>query len=238
MVFAATVLLASAIAPAAAFPPYRSTDADTAPPWTLETRLGLVRVERESSETSYESPLFRGNFGLPGHVEILTEFSHQPETGERDLAAGFKWVPYFDSVSAGIETLALLPTLGSSGVGVESLFLSTFRSDPLSFHVNAGGFYDPRPAEAEHGWKAGAIVEFRVLRLRPGVEVFAKGIDSEKTLLIAGPGLIVDFGGFDVRVGFHCGLTREAPDLVSSVWVTTAIPLGGGGTVRTPEPSE
>lgn len=231
------VLFACVIAPAAAFPPYRSTDADTAPPWALETRLGLVRVERESSQTSYESPLFRGNFGLPRHVEILTEFSHEPETGERDLAAGFKWVPYFGPASAGIETLALLPTPGSSGVGMESLLLSTLRSDALRVHLNAGGFYDPRPAEAEHGWKAGLIAELPLRGLRPGVELFAKGIESEQAQLIAGPGVIIDLGGFDLRTGLHVGLTRKAPDVIGSLWVTTAIPLGGNGGRRSAAPA-
>lgn len=234
----AAALVACAAVPAAAFPPYRSTDADTAPPWTLEARLGLVRVERESSETSYESPLFRGNYGLPGHLEILTEFSHKPKTGDRDVAAGLKWVPYFSQVSAGVETLALLPTPGTSGVGVESLLLATVWSDPLRVHLNAGGFYDPRPADAEHGWKTGAIAELRLPRLRPGLEVFAKGTESEKAQWIAGPGLIVDLGGFDVRIGFHAGLNRDAPDLVTSLWVVTAIPLGGDTAVRPVEPSD
>lgn len=228
----AAVLVAWAAAPAAAFPPYRSTDADTAPPWTLETRLGLVRVERESSDTSYESPLFRGNFGLPGHVEILTEFSHVPETAKRDLAAGLKWVPYFGPVSAGIEALALLPTGGSSGAGIESLLLATLRSDPLRVHLNAGGFYDPRPDESEHGWKVGLLGELGIGRLRPGLEIFAKGVASEDAQLIAGPGLIIDLGGFDLRTGVHAGLTREAPDVVWSLWITTAIPLGGRGPDR------
>jgi hypothetical protein len=222
-----TILFAFAIPPAAAFPPYRSTDADTAAPWTLEARFGLVRFERDSSETSYESPLFRGNVGLPNRMELLTEFAHEPETGDRDLAAGFKWIPYFGPVSAGIETLALLPTPGSSGVGVESQLLASLWRDPFRLHVNVGGFYDPRPAETEHGWRSGGVGELEIGPLRPGLEVFAKGVESEQPTWIAGPGLIVDFGGIDVRIGFHAGLNRGAPDFTTSLWVTTAVPLCG-----------
>ncbi len=222
---AAAVIVFAFIRPAAAFPPYRSTDADTAAPWTLEARLGLLRLERESSETSYESPLFRGNVGLPHRAEVVTEFAHDAETGDRDLAAGLKWVPCFGTVSTGIETLALLPTPGTSGMGVESQLLASLWRDPLRLHMNAGGFYDPRPAETEHGWRTSILGELKLDRFRPGFEIFAKGIDSEKPTWIAGPGLITDFGSFDVRLGFHAGLNREAPDFTTSLWVTTAIPL-------------
>lgn len=222
---AAAFVAALVVQPAAAFPPYRSTDADTAAPWALEARLGFVRVEREASETTYESPLFRGNIGLPNRVEIVTEFAHEPKTGDRDLAAGLKWVPFFATVSFGIETLALLPTPGTSGVGNESQLLASLWHDPLRVHLNAGGFYDPRPTDTEHGWRASVLGELKFGRLRPGVEIFGKGIESEKPTWIAGPGVIADLGGFDVRLGLHAGLNREAPDLTTSVWVTTVIPL-------------
>ena len=39
-------------ADAVAFPPYRSTDADTAEPGELEVRLGLLRVEREDDDNA------------------------------------------------------------------------------------------------------------------------------------------------------------------------------------------
>jgi hypothetical protein len=38
-----------------AFPPYRSTDAETADPWTLEARFGLVRMQREGDRNDYAS---------------------------------------------------------------------------------------------------------------------------------------------------------------------------------------
>ena len=54
------VCVALCSAPAAwAFPPYRSTDAGTADPGTLELRLGLVRLVRQEQDDSYRSPLLR-----------------------------------------------------------------------------------------------------------------------------------------------------------------------------------
>jgi hypothetical protein len=69
--------------------------------------------------------------------------------------------------------------------------------------------------------------ELELGRLRPGVEIFVKGIEDEMPTWIAGPGVIADFGAFDVRLGFHAGLNREAADFTASLWVATAIPLRG-----------
>ncbi len=42
-----------------AFPPYRSTDADTAEEGVVEVRGGLLGIERESQKNAYFSPLHR-----------------------------------------------------------------------------------------------------------------------------------------------------------------------------------
>jgi hypothetical protein len=224
-----TLLLALVMlrAPAAfAFPPYRSTDAETADPWTLEARLGLARVEREGSHTNYASPLLRLNLGLPRNVEVVSEFEYRPDEGQvGDAAMGVKWVPFVSALSVGVETLALLPVSRAGGAGVESLLLATWRHRALRVHVNAGGFYDGRPADAESGWKAGAIAELRLERLRPGVEVFAKQEHGEPAQVSAGPGLILDLGPFDLRAGLHVGLTEAAADLTPTLWITTKLPL-------------
>lgn len=212
--------------PAAAFPPYRSTDAGTADPWTLEARLGLFRIEREGSETEYLSPLVRVNLGLPSNLEVVSEFQCRADEEEVDDAAlGLKWVPLLGELSAGVETLALLPNAEGNEPGVESLLLLTWRRHRVRIHVNAGGFYDPRPEDTESGWKAGSILEIRFDRFRPGLEVFAKDSNAGEAQVIAGPGLIFDAGVFDVRAGLHFGLTRSAADSSSSFWLTTAIPL-------------
>ena len=39
--------------PTLAFPPYKTTDADTADPYTLELQLGLIQLEREDGENGH-----------------------------------------------------------------------------------------------------------------------------------------------------------------------------------------
>jgi hypothetical protein len=40
--------------------------------------------------------------------------------------------------------------------------------------------------------------------------------------VLAGPGIIVDIGRADVRLGLHVGLTAAAPDVVLDAWTSTA----------------
>ena len=87
---------------AGAFPPYKTTDADTADPYNLELRLGLVQVEREGGATEYVSPLLRTNFGLPNKVELISEFEYRPEEHEfGDGAFGIKWAPRKSPIAQG-----------------------------------------------------------------------------------------------------------------------------------------
>lgn len=212
---------------ARAFPPYRSTDAETADPWTLEGRLGLFRLKHDAGVNECSIPLLRVNFGLPYRIELVSEFEYLPEEGHvGDAALGFKWIPLMDVVSLGVEVLALLPVSGKGGAGVESSLLATYRiGDVFRTHVNVVGFYDARPSPAEWGWKAGAIGEFRLGRFRPGVEIFAKRVFGEPAQLLAGPGLILSLGPIDVRSGVHFGLSAEAADVTASLWVTGALPF-------------
>ncbi len=210
-----------------AFPPYRSTDADTADPGTLEVRLGLLRIAREHQDNTYESPLLRINLGLPRSFELISEFAYLPEEERAgDAAVGFKWVPLRRSFSIGVETLALLPVSSDDdGAGVESQLLGTFGKDPLRLHLNAGGFYDARPRDAEHGWRASALAEAQWGCFRPGRELFAKQVKSEPVLVEAGPGIIIRVGPLDVRSALHVGLTHEAPDLIGSLWLSWKWPI-------------
>ncbi len=204
------------------FPPYRSTDADTAAPGKLEVRLGLLGIERDDNDNAYSSPLLRVNLGLPKNLELISEFEYRADESRfGDGAAGFKWVPLRGSWSVGVETLALLPVSSEqNGTGVESQLLATFRRKDFQLHLNAGGFYDARPSDNEHGWRASALCELRKGRLRPGIELFAKDVHSERIQVQAGAGIIVDVGPVDVRTGIHAGLTSRAPDLTASLWVT------------------
>jgi hypothetical protein len=216
------------VAPAAAFPPYRSTDAGTADPWTFEARLGLLRLRRDRSDSVYSSPLLRLNLGLPAGVEVIGEAEVRPGRGGlTDAALGAKWVPLHGRWSLGNETLLLLPVPDAGGVGVESQLVATYRDDAggLLLHLNAGGFYDGRPASAERGWRASALAELRRGRYRPGLEVFARKVGAAPVEVLAGPGVIVDLGRLDVRLGVHVGLTASAPDIVLDLWTSTDFPV-------------
>jgi hypothetical protein len=214
--------LATAFFAFAAFPPYRSTDADTANPGALEVRLGLLRIAREDHDNAYESPLLRINLGLPRSFELVSEFAYLPEE-ERvgDAAVGFKWVPLRRPFNIGIEALALLPVSSDDeGAGFESQLVATFGQKPFRLHLNAGGFYDARPADAERGWRASALAEYQWGRFRPGLELFAKQVRSEHVRVEGGPGIIIALGPIDLRTALHAGLTREAPDLIASLWLS------------------
>jgi hypothetical protein len=213
--------------PAYGFPPYRSTDAETADPWTIEARLGLLRIEREARLNAYASPLLRVNLGLPENMEFVSEFEYRPDEGQvADAAVGLKWVPIMQSLSLGVETLVLLPiSQKNDGAGVESVLLTTLRVAALRMHLNVGGFYDTRPREFEQGWKSSGLAEVQLGRFRPGVEVFAKQVCTQPVQVLVGPGLIFDAGPFDLRAGLHVGLTREAADLTPSLWITSKFPI-------------
>ncbi len=226
LLFLAVLLML--VLPATAFPPYRSTDADTADPYTLELRVGLIKANQKDGDTEVAAPLLRANFGLPNKFELISEFEYLPEDGEfGDGAAGFKWVPLFGSTwSFGIETLALLPVRpGDDGVGVEAQLLGTFWSERFRLHVNAGGFHDARVSRSEDGWRASLLAEFPREGYRSGIELFAKKVEDNSTDARAGVGIIYDIGSFDLRTALHVGLTDEAPDISFSLWISTKLPF-------------
>lgn len=219
-----------AASPADAFPPYKTTDADTADPYNLELRLGLLQATRGGGDTEYASPLLRANFGLPHKFELISEFEYLPEEGEfGEGAVGFKWAPLQGTPSFGIETLALLPVRdGDSGVGVESQFVATWHPPGarLRLHVNAGGFHDPRGSDTDNGWRASALTELMGYRsFRPGIELFAKRVSGEDADVRLGVGVIKRVGRFEIRSAVHAGLTDEAPDVVFNFWFSMKIPF-------------
>lgn len=223
-----SVGLASA---ASAFPPYRSTDAETAPPGVLETRLGLLRVEREDDDSRYQSPLLRVNLGVARNAEIVSELEYDLEQSRLgDGAIGFKWAQPREPVSLGVETLALLPVSSEhSGPGVEAQLLATLRRAPFRIHANAGGFHDPRRSDRESGWRASLLAEWERGRARLGAELFAKQVEGKGAQLLAGSGVIWSLGPLDLRAALHAGLTSEAPDLVGNLWISSEWELWRGG---------
>lgn len=221
---ACIVLSLCAVQPALAFPPYRSTDADTADRGALELRVGLVRVERLDSGTRRAAPLMRANLGVGERFELITELEHVRGSGHTldEGALGFKWAQGRQPFSIGVETLALLPVeSGQGGVGIESQVLATRKLADWQVHFNVGGFHDPRAqaARAERGWRASVLAELPRGRLRPGLELFAKRARSEPAHVQAGIGLIAQLERLEIRAGLHFGLTDEAPDVAASIWL-------------------
>lgn len=216
----AVLLLGASLAQAA--PPYKTTDANTADPFVLEARLGFVQASRDRDNNEVLSPLLRTNFGLPGKVEIVSEFEYsQTDNSVENAALGMKWIPVFGQFSFGIETLTFLPLRpDDKGYGVESQLLFTWRNEGYQVHFNVGGFHDPRGTETVDGWRSGLLVEKRRGDSRDGVELFARQKRNQKTDLRLGYGLIRTFDNIQIRSGIHVGLSKRAPDVGFNFWLS------------------
>ncbi|MCZ6640935.1 MAG: hypothetical protein O7F71_05120, partial [Gammaproteobacteria bacterium] len=146
-----------------------------------------------------------------------------------DGAFGVKWVPVQGTLSFGIETLALLPVRpGDNGVGVESQFITTWRSPDqgLQVHINTGGFHDPRGSEMESGWRASVLAELiGNSSFRPGIELFTKHTSGQDADIRLGLGVIKNVGQFEIRTAIQAGLTDQAPDVVFNIWFSVKIPF-------------
>jgi hypothetical protein len=87
-------VLALLPSPAAAFPPYRSTDADTAAVGVMEARVGVVRVRHDDSDNRYAAPLVRLNLGLAPSAEMTFESEYDLDENQLgDGAIGLKLSP-------------------------------------------------------------------------------------------------------------------------------------------------
>jgi hypothetical protein len=167
------------------------------------------------------TPLTRTNFGIGPYWEIISEFEYSAdEHAMSEGALGIKWARLADGLGRGVETLILLPVRSDqSGVGIESQFLTTIQRSRWQVHFNVGGFYDPRGADTEQGWRASVLAEFPRAHSRPGLELFVKDVRSQGTRVQAGVGVIKQFGSFELRTGVHVGLNRHAPNVEASLWL-------------------
>lgn len=220
--------VACAPAPAAAFPPYRSADGIPTTPYELGVRVGLGRLVRDDGSSVVTAPLLRTSLGLPKGFEVIGQLEYAPRANRLgDGALGGKWATMVtDKLGVGVESFALLPVMPTSGgVGAEALFAATYREDGYRLHLNAGGFHDPRVGPTQAGWRASALAEASKDDLRVGVELFGRDAGRSGANVQVGAGVIYDLGAFDVRTAVHVGLTRAAPDVVTSLWVTTSLPL-------------
>lgn len=209
-------------APALAFPPYETTDAETAGTSAIEFRLGLLEIEKTGSDAARYTPLTNLNFGVGPHFEISSELQYSRDDRQLDDGAvGFKWAAPRGAVSIGVETLALLPVQSEqSGAGMESQLLVTLEREHWTLHGNGGLFYDPRNDDTERGWRASVLAEFPRDKLRPGVELFVRDSDTGETQIQAGVGLIAAVERMEIRTGLHVGLNTAAPDLEANVWLS------------------
>jgi hypothetical protein len=207
---------------ALAFPPYRTTDAETAGDDTLEVRIGLLRLQVNDSHSTRKAPLSRINYGIGPRLEVISELEYAIDEREMDEGAlGFKWAKLEEGRGIGVETLLLLPVRSElDGVGIESQLIRTWQQERYRVHVNAGAFYDPRDVDTDYGWRGSALAEFPRGKLRPGVELFARDSDLTETRLQAGVGLIASLERVEIRTGLHVGLNDAAPDLEASVWLS------------------
>ena len=214
--------LTSVAPPALAFPPYRTTDAETAGDDTLEVRIGLLRMQVRDSESTRRTPLSRVNYGIGPRFEVISELEYAIDDHELDEGAlGFKWAKLEDRRGIGVETLILLPVRSElDGAGIESQIIRTWQQERARVHVNAGAFYDPRGIVTERGWRASALAEFPRGRMRPGVELFVRDSDISDTRMQAGVGLIATLPRVEIRTGLHVGLNDAAPDLEGSIWLS------------------
>jgi hypothetical protein len=219
---AAVTASVSFAVPSLAFPPYKSTDAETAGVDAIEFRLGLLEIEKIGPDSERHTPLTNLNFGVGPHFEISTEIEHAPDDdGADDAAVGFKWAAPRGAVNIGVETLVLLPVHSDqSGAGIESQFLMTVEREQWTLHGNGGLFHDPRSDETERGWRASVLAEFPRDKLRPGVELFARNSNAGETEIQAGAGFIASLERVEIRTGLHIGLNDAAPDLEANLWLS------------------
>jgi hypothetical protein len=208
--------------PATAFPPYRSTDAETAGDDTLEARIGLLHLRVNDSHSTRRTPLSRINYGIGPHFEVISELEYAIDDSQFDEGAlGFKWAKLENDRGIGVETLLLLPVRSElSGVGIESQLIRTWNQERSRVHVNAGLIHDPRGTSTERGWRASVLAEFPRDRLRPGVELFIRDSNLTDTRMQAGVGLIASLERVEIRTGLHVGLNDAAPDLEASMWLS------------------
>lgn len=207
---------------AAAFPPYKSTDAATAGGRMLEVRVGLLRIQRRGSSSERSAPLSRINFGIGDHYEVVSELEYAIDDDRfAEGAFGFKWANLSNGRGVGVETLVLLPVHSElTGTGIETQFLRTWEEERWRIHANIGAFYDPRGEETERGWRGSLLAEFPGERIRPGVELFVRDPHSGGRRVQLGVGMILPLERVEIRSGLHVGLSEAAPDLEATLWLS------------------
>ena len=182
------LILAMLSAPALAYRPFDSTDADVAGPGELELELGPVGWLREGAERFRVAPAVVANLGLPWRSELVLEGQRQvalePATGEPktsvvDTGLFVKTVLREGALqdargpSVAAEYGVLLPEVhGESGTGASLAGIVSQRWEAGTLHLNAALAWN---REHEPDVFLGAILEGPYTwTVRPVVEVFGE----------------------------------------------------------------
>jgi hypothetical protein len=187
----ATCVILVCAAPAWAYRPYDSTDADVADDDELEIELGWRDSKAQTDEESAVSAVF--NFGIGHGREIILEGEWQrtqasggeSQSSIGDVALLLKQVHRRGSLqgeqgmSIASECGVLIPTRSEdSSPGGECALIASYGSSVLSLHANAGASF-----ETDHRWanSFGLILEGPdSWRFRPGVELLFKDTEGER----------------------------------------------------------
>jgi len=173
-VVSAAVFIAILLAPdeAAAYRPFKSTDADVVDRGALEIELGALTVERDDGRTGYITPGLILNYGLTGALELVGEFELENPPGDPwqiadpglFLKAQLKEGALQDrsGLSIAAELGALLPSSkeGENDLGGEAILIASGALSSFTYHVNFGGGGVDRLGSAF--WKWGVIGELPV----------------------------------------------------------------------------
>lgn len=219
---------------ALAYRPFDSTDAAVADKGVSEVELGLMDFANHRGQNTIAIPNLRYNFGIVTDWEIVAEGALQvsDSSSRRDfellgpqlnlkgvlIRGPLQGAP--SPVSLAVETGVLLPeTTPDSGFGFESLLIASFRTGPLTWHVNGGGGWQRGSSEGFGVW--GVIVERPVSpALRLAAEIngeFARGAPAQNSVLA---GLLWDYRKITFDAGVRFGLSKAAPDVAFTTGLT------------------
>ena len=184
----AALVLAMLSAPALAYRPFDSTDADVAGPGEFELELGPIGWLREGADRFRVAPAVVANFGLPWKSELVLEGERQvalnpvpgePSTSLVDTGVFVKTVLREGSLqdargpSVAAEYGLLLPEVhGQSGTGASLAGIVSQRWEAGTLHLNAALAWN---REHEPDLFLGAILEGPAAwSVRPVAEVFGE----------------------------------------------------------------
>ena len=212
----AALALAMLSAPALAYRPFDSTDADVAGPGEFELELGPLGWLRQGADTFRVAPAVVANLGLPWDSELVLEGERQvaldpaasePKTSLVDTGVFVKTVLREGALqdargpSVAAEYGVLLPEVhGQSGTGASLTGIVSQRWEAGTLHLNAALAYN---REHEPDLFLGGILEGPYAwTVRPVAEVFgeqASGSPRTSSALVgaiwrASDDLTLDFG--------------------------------------------